>query len=118
MATVARNISHTKVLLGDSSTSLSIGLLSNITQGKGAHLPHLIVNAIHFPAFICNSDTIAVLGIIRSVLRNHIADSRFLWSCSRFTSNWQQVVVVNGYFLIQGFADDRYTDITFVRPLR
>ena len=36
---VAMTLAYKKVVLGDCASRLSVRLLSNITQGRGAHLP-------------------------------------------------------------------------------
>ncbi len=46
MAYAAHQTGHTKVLVGDSATRLGIGILSSITQGRGAHLAMQVVSNV------------------------------------------------------------------------
>ena len=42
---VARELGLSKLLLADSSTRLAVRMLSNITQGRGAHLAYEMVSS-------------------------------------------------------------------------
>ena len=42
---VARELGFSKLLLADSSTRLAVRMLSNITQGRGAHLAYEMVSS-------------------------------------------------------------------------